>query len=197
MKIEQNPTVLALKQRSGSACELCGSSAELSAFVVPPHTDESAETSILVCATCHEQIIDPEKTEANHWRCLNDSMWSTVAAVQVVAWRMLDRLRGEGWPLDLLEMLYLDEDTMAWAQNDGTENLEEAIVHKDAHGAVLQAGDSVVLTQSLDVKGTSFTAKRGTAVRNISLVHDNAGQIEGRVNGQKIIILTQYVKKSN
>ncbi|MFT4681576.1 MAG: protein PhnA, partial [Flavobacteriales bacterium] len=42
-----------------------------------------------------------------------------------------------------------------------------------------------------------FTAKRGTAVRNISLVHDNAEHIEGKVNGQQIVIITQFVKKSN
>ena len=46
------------------------------------------------------------------------------------------------------------------------------------------------------MKGGGFTAKRGTAVRGIGLVHDNPGQIEGRVNGQQIVILTQFVKKS-
>ncbi|MCW8844130.1 MAG: PhnA domain-containing protein, partial [Rhodobacteraceae bacterium] len=40
------------------------------------------------------------------------------------------------------------------------------------------------------------TAKRGTAVRNISLVSDNAEHIEGRVEGQRIVILTKFVKKS-
>jgi len=49
----------------------------------------------------------------------------------------------------------------------------------------------------LNVKGASFTAKRGTAVRKISLVPDNAAHIEGRVNGQQIVILTEFVKKSN
>jgi protein PhnA len=57
-------------------------------------------------------------------------------------------------------------------------------------------GDSVVLIKDLNVKGGGFTAKRGTAVRNISLVHDNHEHIEGRVNDQQIVILTQYVKKS-
>jgi len=33
-------------------------------------------------------------------------------------------------------------------------------------------------------------------VRNISLVPDNGGQIEGRVEGQRIVILTEFVKKS-
>lgn len=37
--------------------------------------------------------------------------------------------------------------------------------------------------------------KRGTAVRGISLVPDNAQHIEGRVEGQRIVILTQFVKK--
>jgi protein PhnA len=40
-----------------------------------------------------------------------------------------------------------------------------------------------------------LVAKRGTAVRNITLVHDNAEQIEGKVEGQRIVILTQFVKK--
>jgi len=46
------------------------------------------------------------------------------------------------------------------------------------------------------VKGSSMVAKRGTAVRGISLVRDNPEQIEGRVNGQQIVILTKFVKKS-
>jgi protein PhnA len=62
---------------------------------------------------------------------------------------------------------------------------------------VLQAGDTVVLIKDLDVKGAGFTAKRGTAVRGISLVADNPEQIEGRVNGQQLVLLTKFVKKSN
>ncbi|HYG20378.1 MAG TPA: alkylphosphonate utilization protein, partial [Ohtaekwangia sp.] len=89
---------------------------------------------------------------------------------------------------------------LAWAKagNDREENeVEEKVVHKDSNGTVLQSGDTVVLIKDLDVKGGGFTAKRGTAVRGISLVEDSAVQIEGRVNGQQIVILTQYVKKSS
>ncbi|MCF8475018.1 MAG: alkylphosphonate utilization protein [Emcibacter sp.] len=68
--------------------------------------------------------------------------------------------------------------------------------HKDSFGAVLQSGDTVTLIKDLNVKGANFTAKRGTAVRNISLVQDNPAHIEGRINGQQIVILTQFVKKS-
>jgi len=69
-------------------------------------------------------------------------------------------------------------------------------VHVDAHGARLCSGDTVTLTKDLNVKGTGFTAKRGTAVRGIALVPDNPEQIEGKVNGQRIVILTQFVKKA-
>ena len=85
------------------------------------------------------------------------------------------------------------EDVLAWAK-EGIES-EEKLIHLDSNGVQLQHGDSVVLIKDLKVKGGGFTAKRGTAVRNITLVHDNAEHIEGKVEGQKIVILTQYVKK--
>lgn len=59
----------------------------------------------------------------------------------------------------------------------------------------LGAGRYVILIKDLPVKGAGFTAKRGTAVRGISLVLDNAAHIEGRVEGQRIVILTEFVKK--
>jgi len=51
------------------------------------------------------------------------------------------------------------------------------------------------LIKDLPVKGGGFTAKRGTAVTRISLVADNPTHIEGRVEGQRIVILTEFVKK--
>ena len=186
-----------LEKRSNSTCELCGSTNQLTVFTVPPAVQASEDESIYICSTCCSQIENPETTDANHWRCLNDSMWSTVPAVQVVAWRMLTRLKSEGWPQDLLDIMYMDEETKTWAKAGGeSAETEDAIKHLDSNGAVLQAGDTVVLIKDLNVKGGGFTAKRGTAVRNISLVHDNAGQIEGKVNGQQIVILTQFVKKN-
>jgi protein PhnA len=186
-----------LRERSGSACELCGSQNELRIYEVEG-APNGVDKGILICNVCGDQLNDPAKIDPNHWRCLNNSMWSTVPAVHVVAWRILNTLKAEGWPQDLLDMLYLDDETLAWAQaNDAaaTES-EKKVVHKDSNGNILQAGDTVVLIKDLDVKGGGFTAKRGTAVRGISLVEDNAGQIEGKVNGQQIVILTQFVKKS-
>ncbi|OQX39454.1 MAG: hypothetical protein B0D91_01520 [Oceanospirillales bacterium LUC14_002_19_P2] len=78
---------------------------------------------------------------------------------------MLKRLSSEGWPQDLLDMLYLDEETQAWAESTGEGAAEEdSVKHVDCHGVVLEAGDTVTLTKDLTVKGAGFTAKRGTAV---------------------------------
>ncbi len=94
-------------------------------------------------------------------------------------------------------MMYLDKDGLEWAKATGEgEEDEGKIIHKDCNGNILNDGDSVLLIKDLDVKGANFTAKRGAAVHNIKLVWDNADQIEGRVEGQYIVILTQYVKKT-
>ena len=183
-----------LKDRSNSKCELCGNEHDLVLFNVAPHETASVDHSILACKTCVDQIENPENMDATHWHCLNDSMWNENLPVQIVAWRMLARLKKN----DLLDMMYLDEEALEWAKStgEGEEEDENKIIHKDSHGVVLQDGDSVVLIKDLDVKGAGFTAKRGAAVHNIKLVWDNAEHIEGRVENQHIVILTQYVKKT-
>ncbi len=186
-----------LLERSTSKCELCGAEDQLDTYTVAPGDASNLDENIVACATCTAQIQQETDMDANHWRCLNDSMWSQVPAVQVVAWRMLTRLRAEGWPQDLLDMMYMDEETLTWAKATGEgEETESVAKHKDCNGVTLNSGDSVVVIKDLNVKGSSLVAKRGTAVRNISLVFDNPEQIEGRVNGQQIVLLTKYVKKS-
>jgi len=187
-----------LLKRSNSTCELCSSTENLQVYSLPPNAKETIDDSILACKTCVDQIENPDKVDVNHWRCLNDSMWNENTAVQVVAWRMLSRLKKEGWPQDLLDMMYLDEETLKWAQATGEgEEESEKIIHRDVNGVVLKAGDSVVLIKDLKVKGSSMVAKQGTTVRKISLDHDNAEYIEGKVGPTQIVIITKYVKKVN
>ena len=75
-----------LGERSESKCELCREENDLKVYDVSPSRNGGADDCLLVCETCFEQIEDPEKVDVNHWRCLNDSMWSQVPAVQVMAW---------------------------------------------------------------------------------------------------------------
>jgi len=189
MKIEQ-----ALAQRCESRCELCASDENLAVYEVPPVSIPDIDNCIMVCDQCQGQITSPETMDANHWRCLNTSMWSEVPAIQVVAWRLLKQLSTEGWAQDLLDMLYLDDAAMQWAEAGNSSDENEPVL--DSNGATLSAGDSVTLIKDLEVKGAGFTAKRGTSVRNISLT-SNPDQIEGRVNGVRIVLLTRFLKKSN
>lgn len=186
-----------LLARAESKCELCESTENLAVFEVPPSSDGSADQSILACSTCKDQIENPDNVDPNHWRALNNTMWNTNPPVQVMIWRMLHRLKSHGWSQDLLDMMYIEEDVLEWAASTGEgEDPDDKVIHKDSNGVTLNSGDSVVLIKDLDVKGATFTAKRGTAVRGISLVHDNPEHIEGKVNGQQIVILTKFVKKS-
>jgi len=182
-----------LKDRSGSQCEISGSNENLVVYLVAPKTEVSPENCILISKLLKDQIEKPETMNPNDWRGLSDSMWNENLPVQIVSWRMLARLKNT----DLLEMMYLDQDALDWAKATGEADDDgEKIVHKDSNGNILLDGDSVVLIKDLDVKGATFTAKRGAAVHNIKLVWDDASLIEGRVEGQHIYILTQFVKKT-
>jgi protein PhnA len=166
-----------LHTRAGNVCEICGGTDDLDRVEI------TAEDAALLCGICAEITPAP----AGHWRALEGAAWSIEPAVQIAVWRKLNNL-SEAWATDAQSNMMMEPDVAARAA-------AIPIVHCDAHGAVLSSGDTVVLIKDLPVKGAGFTAKRGTAVRSISLVADNAGHIEGRVENQRIVILTEFVKK--
>ena len=189
MKLENE-----LQTRSFNSCELCKSTENLNIYTLQPSQGVNLSDSIYACGSCISQIEDSSLIDHNHWRCLNDSMWNTEPAIQVVSYRMLHRLNDESWAQDAINMIYMEPDTMEWAQ-EGIENELEKIIHKDSNGNILENGDTITLIQDLSVKGAGFTAKRGAAMRRIRLVHDNPEHIEGKIDGQDIVLLTKYVKK--
>lgn len=182
--------------RSNHTCELCNSKTVIQLYKVPPQDHAYPENTIAICNKCLVQVEKKEPLDYGHWKALTETMWSEVPGIQVMAWRMLNRLRKESWASDQLDMLYLDDENLVWAKATGDhENDGEAELHTDAYGNFLQDGDIVLLTRSLDIKGTSMSAKIGTVVKNIRLVKDNKEQIEGKIEGQMIVILTKYVRK--
>jgi len=189
-----------LISRSNGKCELSGKAGELKVYQVAP--SDRPDNQILIHQSLYKQLNGEEPVNAADWTFLSESMWSEIPAIQVLSWRLLNHFRQEGWASEALDILYLDEDTLDWAESAtlsgfaGEQGAEEEDVHKDAFGNVLQNGDAVVLTKTLDVKGSSISAKQGTVVRNIRLVPDNTEQIEGRVDGQLIVILTKYLRKN-
>ena len=191
MKLEEQ-----LIKRSGNKCELCESTTALRVYEVPPVTQSDENNSILICEKCAAQIEKKEELDSAHWDNLTTTIWSEIPGVQIVTCRLLNRMRNESWAADSLDMMYLDDQKLAWAKATGDhENDATVELHKDANGQQLLAGDTVVLTKSLDVKGTSLNAKMGTVVKNIRLVENNTEQIEGKIEGQVIVILTKYVRK--
>ncbi len=184
-----------LSSRSNNLCELCGNpDAELKIWAVPPRTDDSDADVVVLCSECHSKIASNDYSDPNYWRFLEGSIWSEVPAVQVLSYKILGKL-GADWAQDAREAASLDETLIAWANAE--DELEAAkLVHKDSYGVPLSQGDTVVLTENLNVKGTSFSAPKGTIVRKIRLVPDNDQQIEGKINGETIVILTKFVRKS-
>jgi protein PhnA len=186
-----------LLKRSENKCELCQSSEPLHLYEVPPQSSSNEDNCTMICTTCLNQIERKEELDSKHWNCLSGSMWSDIPAVQVVSWRMLNRLSNESWAMDNLDMMYLDEERLVWAKAaGGLDNDTDTIeLHRDSIGGVLQNGDTIVLTKTLDVKGSQLSAKLGKEVKNIRLVENNTDQIEGKIEGQVIVILTKYVRK--
>lgn len=185
-----------LQERANHQCELCQAAATLTVYEVPPQSYADQDNCILICDTCQSQIARKAELDSNHWQCLTTSMWSEVPGIQIVSWRMLQRLRHESWAMESLDMIYLNDEALAWAKATGDHESDGTVdLHRDSNGAILQNGDSVVLTKSLDVKGSTLNAKMGTVVKNIRLVEDNTEQIEGKIEGQLIVILTKYLRK--
>jgi len=182
-----------LIERSDNQCELCGSAEGLSVMEVVP-SDGSADQSILLCSECAALLENPE-SNPNHWRCLNDSMWSPTPAVQVTAYRILKKIASEGWPQDMLEMLYLEPDMQEWADAGLEAEETSSEPTRDSNGNILVEGDSVSIIKDLVVKGAGFTAKQGTTVKNIKMAPGDPTHIQGRVNGTMIFLKTEFLKK--
>lgn len=179
-----------LFDRNQNQCELCNSATAVHEYTVTPKDDSSNEHQVALCDECLHSM-DAE-AKSHYWRILEGSIWSIEPAVQALSYRLLHKYKDEAWAADLMGSIDLDENVINWAMSA----YDVADVHKDAFGNILENGDNVVLTQALNVKGTNFTASKGTVVKRIKLVHDNPEHIEGKVNEQTIVILTKYTKKA-
>ena len=189
-------TLAELQARSQNQCELCAATSSLQVFDVPPTASNNSDMNAYLCPKCIAQIDKKEPIDKAHWNCLTTSMWSEFPAVQVLAWRMLNRVKDESWAADALDMMYLDDELLEFAKLTADHELGADVdLHMDANGNVLEHGDTVVLIKSLDVKGSTVNARLGTVVKNIRLDPNDTNYVEGRIEGQAIMIKTMYVKK--
>ena len=83
-----------------------------------------------------------------------------------------------------------------WSASAASDAEPAAKVWKDAHGNVLQDGDTVTLVKDLKIKGSSSVIKVGTKVKNIRLIegdHDIDCKIEGFGPMQ---LKSEFIKKA-
>lgn len=181
-----------ISQRSAGSCELCQAATPENIYLVPESPQTDVNSHLHLCNMCLQNIEKGTECDTQYLRFLSVSIWSTLAAAQVMSYRLLHQCATESWAQDTLDIAYLEGDLQQWADAGLAEQKEATL---DVNGVVLKAGDAVTIIKDLDVKGANFTAKRGTPVRNIGL-SENPSHIEGKVNGQRIVIIAAYTKKN-
>lgn len=83
-----------------------------------------------------------------------------------------------------------------WPADASQEAEDHTEVVKDAHGNILQDGDSITVIKDLKVKGSSLTVKVGTKVKNIRLVGGDHN-IDCKIDGIGAMKLkSEFVKKA-
>ncbi|MFT4175778.1 MAG: hypothetical protein QM627_03905 [Luteolibacter sp.] len=108
-----------LARRAKSKCELTGAcGVPLRPYEIPPAPAEpDIERTLLLCEAVHAALEKPSTLAGRQWQILAEAVWSEFPAVQVVAWRMLQRLaQKEDWAREALDAVFLDPEVEAWAQ---------------------------------------------------------------------------------
>ena len=110
-----------LARRAKSKCELTGAAGvPLRPYEIPPVADEpDLGRTLLLSEACHEVLEHPQKLAGRGWQILAEVVWSESAAVQVVAWRMLNHLaKNEDWAREVIEEVFLDPEVEEWAKSE-------------------------------------------------------------------------------
>ncbi|MCH1430247.1 MAG: alkylphosphonate utilization protein [Chlamydiales bacterium] len=86
-----------------------------------------------------------------------------------------------------------------WPIDASTDEVNEELTTKDAHGNTLKDGDSITVIKDLKVKGAPNAIKVGTKVKNIRIVEPKDGHdIDCNIKGFGAMMLkSEFVKKSN
>ncbi len=83
-----------------------------------------------------------------------------------------------------------------WPITQAEESTEPNHIVHDAHGNVLQDGDTITVIKGLKIKGSSLVVKVGTKVKGIRLVEGDH-EIDCKIDGIGAMQLkSEFVKKS-
>lgn len=104
-------------------------------------------------------------------------------------------------PQCTLENTYPDGDNFVcadcgfeWPQAAAAVEEEGERIVKDANGAVLQSGDTVVVIKDLKVKGSSTTLKQGSKIKGIRIV-DGDHEVDCKTDVGQMLLKACYLRK--
>ena len=85
---------------------------------------------------------------------------------------------------------------LEWNPSEDLDTVDTGLVVKDANGALLANGDSVVIVKDLPVKGAPKSIKAGTKVKNIRLVEGDH-KIDCKIDGfGSMALKSEFVRKA-
>jgi protein PhnA len=85
---------------------------------------------------------------------------------------------------------------LEWNPSEDVETVDIGLVVKDANGALLANGDSIVIVKDLPVKGAPKSIKAGTKVKNIRLVEGDHN-IDCKIDGfGSMALKSEFVRKA-
>lgn len=91
-------------------------------------------------------------------------------------------------------LLICPECAHEWQQHETSEPHAEQASIKDANGAPLTNGDSIILVKDLKVKGSSLVIKQGAKAKNIRL-QEGDHPIACKIDGTALNLKAEFVKK--
>lgn len=98
------------------------------------------------------------------------------------------------YPMDTL--MICPDCGLEWNPSEEVETVDTGLVVKDANGALLANGDSVVIVKDLPVKGAPKSIKAGTKVKNIRLVEGDHN-IDCKIDGfGSMALKSEFVRKA-
>ena len=83
-----------------------------------------------------------------------------------------------------------------WTSETEEKKTDDTLIVKDAHGNILNDGDTVTVIKDLKIKGSSQVVKVGTKVKNIRLLPESDHNIDCKIDGIGAMKLkSEFVKK--
>lgn len=94
------------------------------------------------------------------------------------------------------ELFICSQCSYEWSNHE-KQQTEQAEIVKDAHGTLLNNGDSISVIKDLKIKGSSQVVKVGTKVKNIRLLPGEDHNIDCKIDGIGLMKLkSEFVKKT-